>query len=151
MHENYSYLIFSSNSKFRTLCDRSRIVSPYCFSGLRNKFCVIFHSKLNCKILKEFITRPNCALDRRTIFCLYVPGFQRQVFKHAPKCKWIPRTYTCNVNFVGTFILLRIPQHANIASCSGFRNCKWIPQNVSGIHKCKRIRKLLGIQKFVYY
>ena len=28
------------------------------------------------------ITRPNCALDRSTILCLYVPGFQRQVFKH---------------------------------------------------------------------
>ena len=28
-----------------------------------------------------FITRPNSALDRRTILCLYVPGFQRQVFK----------------------------------------------------------------------
>ena len=25
--------------------------------------------------------RPNCALDRRTILCLYVPGFHRQVFK----------------------------------------------------------------------
>ena len=29
----------------------------------------------------KFITRPNCALDRSTILCLYVPGFQRQVFK----------------------------------------------------------------------
>ena len=92
---------------------------------------------------KSTITRPNCALDRRTILCLYVPGFQRQVFK--AKCKWIPltrftwipRTYTCNVNFVSTFNLLRIPQQANIASCSGFRNCKWIPQNVSGIRKCR--------------
>ena len=28
------------------------------------------------------ITRPNCALERRTILCLYVPAFQRQVFKH---------------------------------------------------------------------
>ena len=26
--------------------------------------------------------RPNCALDRRLILCLYVPGFQRQIFKH---------------------------------------------------------------------
>ena len=33
------------------------------------------------KFLK-IITRPNSALDRRTILCLYVPGFQRQVFKH---------------------------------------------------------------------
>ena len=60
--------------------------------------------------------------------CLYVPGFQRQVLKYVSKRKWIPQTkfqwiphiYTCNVNFVGTFVLLRIPQQANIASCSGF-------------------------------
>ena len=32
--------------------------------------------------------------------------------------------------FFGPFILLRIPQQANIASCSGFRNCKWIPPAV---------------------
>ena len=72
--------------------------------------------------------------------CLYVPGFQRQVLKYVPKCKWIPQTnfqwiphtYTCDVNFVGTFVFLRFPQQANKASCSGFRNCKWIPQNVSG-------------------
>ena len=30
---------------------------------------------------KSSITRPNCALDRRRILCLYVSGFQRQVFK----------------------------------------------------------------------
>ena len=29
-----------------------------------------------------FIPRPICALDRRTILCLYVPGFQRQIFNH---------------------------------------------------------------------
>ena len=28
------------------------------------------------------IMRPNCALDRSTVLCLYVPGFQRQVIKH---------------------------------------------------------------------
>ena len=93
------------------------------------------------------ITRPNCALDRSTILCLYVPGFQRQVLKYVPKCKWIPQTkfqwiphaYICKVNFVGTFVLLWIPQQANIASCSGFRNCKWIPQKVSGFCNCKWI------------
>ena len=36
---------------------------------------VFFLLDLNC------ITRPNCVLDRRTILCLYVPGFQRQVFE----------------------------------------------------------------------
>ena len=93
------------------------------------------------------ITRPNSALDRSTILCLYVPGFQRQVLNYVPKRKWIPQTkfqwiphtYTCNENFVGTFVFLRIPQQANIASWSGFRNCKWNPQSVSGIRKCKWI------------
>ena len=28
------------------------------------------------------ITRLNFALDRSSVLCLYVPGFQRQVFKH---------------------------------------------------------------------
>ena len=28
------------------------------------------------------ITRPNCALDRSTKLCLYVPRFQKQVLKH---------------------------------------------------------------------
>ena len=90
--------------------------------------------------LLNFITTPNCALDRSKFLCLYVPGFQRQVLKYVPRFKWIPQTksphsYTCNVNFVGTFVLLRIPQQANIASCSGLGNCKWIPQNVSRIRK----------------
>ena len=33
-------------------------------------------------IKKIVIKRPNCALDRRTILCLYIPGFQSHVFKH---------------------------------------------------------------------
>ena len=36
-------------------------------------------------------------------------------------------------------LLSRIPQQANIVSFSGFRKCKWIPQNVSGIRKYKQI------------
>ena len=68
------------------------------------------------------ITRPNCALDRRTILRLYVLRIHRQTFKHVPKCQWIPRANTCNVNFVATFVVPRIPQQVSIASCSGFRN-----------------------------
>ena len=30
----------------------------------------------------RYMTRPKCALDMRTFLCLYVPGFQRQLFKH---------------------------------------------------------------------
>ena len=78
-------------------------------------------------------------------FGLYVSSFQRQIFKHVPKSKWIPltkiswipRTNSCNVNFVGTFVLLRNPQQANKASCSGFRSCKWFSQIVSEIRKYK--------------
>ena len=92
-----------------------------------------------CKLsLIPSITRPNCALDRRTILCLYVSGFHRQTFKHVLKCMWIPltklpwipRTNTCNVNFVVIFVVLRSPQQANIASCSVFRKCKWNPQKL---------------------
>ena len=28
------------------------------------------------------ITRPNCALDKRVILCLFFPGFLKQVYKH---------------------------------------------------------------------
>ena len=80
-----------------------------------------------------------------SLLCLYVPGFQRQVFKYVPKLSDFDKQnfsgfrihIPIKVNFVGTFILLRIPQEAIIASCSGFRNCKWMPQNVSEIRKCK--------------
>ena len=89
------------------------------------------------------ITRPNCALDRCTILCLYVPGFHRQVLEHVPKCNWNPltkfqriaRTNTFNVSFVGTPIMLRILQRAKIyvavsdsANVRGVRKCEWIPQ-----------------------
>ena len=81
-------------------------------------------------------TRPNCALDRGTILCLYVPGFQRQVFKHVTKRQWIPRENftwfllinTCNVIFVSTIVLTWILQRAELGSCSGFCKCKYIPQ-----------------------
>ena len=70
------------------------------------------------------------------MWCLYGPGFHRQVLKQVPKCKWIPftkfpwstRTNTCKVNFVGTLVLLRIPQQAIIDKCSGFRKSKLFPQ-----------------------
>ena len=101
----------------------------------RNVLCTDdppFKTPVNKYLTRKHITRPNCALYRSLILCLYFPGFQRQLFIYVPKCKWIPptkcqwipRTNSCNVNFVGTFILLRIPQQANLASCSGFRNCK---------------------------
>ena len=68
------------------------------------------------------ITRSNCALDRRTNLFLYGNGFQRQVLKHDPKCKrtpltkfpWIPRIIIQKIRFVGTLVLLRIPQRVNI-------------------------------------
>ena len=61
-----------------------------------------------------------------------VKGFNKQNFSGF-------RNDSCNVNFVGTFVLLPIPQQANIAGCSGFRTCKWTPQNLSEIRKCKWI------------
>ena len=115
---------------------------------------LVFFSYLFQLSQKKFITRPNCALDRRTILCVYVPRFHRQTFKHVPKFQWIqltkipwiPRTNICNVNFVGTFVVPLIPQQANIASCSGFRNCERIPKSVSGIRKCKWNRQNLYVE-----
>ena len=80
----------------------------------------------------DSFTWPNCALDRRTVLCLYVPGFQRQIFKHIPKSKWIPlaklpcipRANICNVNFVGTFFCV-----ADSAT-SEHSEFFWIPQTV---------------------
>ena len=45
---------------------------------------MVKHKKRSsCKVISDSITRPNCALDRRTILYLYVPAeFQRQVNKH---------------------------------------------------------------------
>ena len=56
-------------------------------------------------------------------FCIYIPGFQRQKFKHVSKCNWIqftrfkwnPRTYTCYAKFE-----------------SEIRKCRRIPLTVSG-------------------
>ena len=47
---------------------------------------IIFLVFVYLQIIK-LITRLNCAQDRRTILCLYVPGFHRQVFKHV-KILW---------------------------------------------------------------
>ena len=111
------------------------------------------------------ITRPICALNRRTILCLHVSGFQRQIFEQVPKSKWIPHTKflwipstnTCRANFVGTFVLLRIPQRAYIGSCSGFRKCRWSLQiqvesvrNVSGFSNLYMADAIFFITELAY-
>ena len=50
------------------------------------------HTNFRSEDYVFYLTRPSCALDRRSILCLYVPGFQRQVFKYVSNCKWIPLT-----------------------------------------------------------
>ena len=49
------------------------------FLSYKNAIQIIWEKKSEYKFV---ITRPNCALERSTILCLYVSGFQRQVFKH---------------------------------------------------------------------
>ena len=91
----------------------------------------------------QFLVFQPSALDRRTILCLYILGFQKQAFKHVPKCKWvpltkfpwIPRANICNVIFVGILNLLRISQRAAIAGCSEFRKR-------SGFRKSERIQQI---------
>ena len=120
---------------FTFFCEQNVVLDTLilkCFENLFQKYwnsyffcmaclcmsCTIFDN-FKFEVLKNslFITRLNCALDKRTFLCLYNPGFQRQVLIRATKCKWIsqikfqwiPRTNASNVNFVGTLILLRSP------------------------------------------
>ena len=78
---------------------------------------------------------------------------------------------TSNVNFVGTLILLRIPQRANKGSCSGFRKCERIPLTICrfrlqfaesaynwlkplttcGFHLQLRIPRQLRFTKHIFY
>ena len=57
---------------------------------------------------------------------LYVPGFQKLIFKHVIKCKWIPPK-----KFNGFRVQMSV-QQANISSCFEFRKCKRSPQTVGG-------------------
>ena len=50
------------------------------FSNVRK-----FVSKFVIGSVLVFIKKPNCEMDKRTVFCLYVPGLQGQVFKPVPK------------------------------------------------------------------
>ena len=154
-------LIFASENVWRFWCFtafvshldlRKNLFSIFYTSCLFLR--VVFFLRF-CKLsLIPSITRTNCALDRRTILCLCFSGFHRQTFKHVLKCKWIPltkfpwipSTNTCNVNFVGIFVVLRSPHQAKIASCSEFRKCKWNIQKLEADSaNCK------WIQNFVYY
>ena len=58
-------------------------------------FCEFNQDKitLNCNIVDNLISyvlhyeaKQNCALAKRTILYLHIPGFQRKVFKSVPKC-----------------------------------------------------------------
>ena len=52
------------------------------YSAFYMQSVLIFKASAKRKNCKKNITRPNFALDRRTILWLCVPGFKRQVFKH---------------------------------------------------------------------
>ena len=79
------------------------------------------------------ITRPNYALDRRTILCLCVTGFQKLVLKHVP------------LTLCGFRLQLRIPQQLNLTINMSYylfvdsTNC-------SGLRKYG-----CGFRKFVYF
>ena len=62
--------------------------------------------------------------DKSLNFIQALYGFHSQ----CSKLLWIPRSNTCNVNFVGALVLSLTPQKANIARCSEFRKCKRMPQ-----------------------
>ena len=54
--------------------------------------------------------------------------FQKNKWIPVSKFPWIPRTNTCNVNFICTLVLLWIPQRANIDNCSGLRKLGGFPK-----------------------
>ena len=74
-----------------------------------------------------FIPRPDCAVVRCTILCLYVPGFQVQIFKNVPKFKWISLTnflvdsaYKYLQRKLCEHICFVVEQRAKTANWSGF-------------------------------
>ena len=137
---------------------------------MRNKH--FYHKRKRKHFLNSIHYEAKCALNRRTVLCLYVTGFQRQVFKNDQNCKWVPltkfqwtpRINSCNVNFVGTLILLQILQQANIRRCSGFRKFKWTPHiyadsaynlrsplTICGFQFYLQIPRKLKFTKHIYY
>ena len=65
-----------------------------------------------------FITRPNYAMHRSTILCLYVPGFQRQVLKMFQNESGFHKQ-----NFIGFRIQIPVTQTLSAhLFCCGFRN-----------------------------
>ena len=86
---------------------------------------------------------PNCAVDRHQTLFLFVPGFQKQVFKYVPKCNWIPhtkflwtpRTKNRNLVFVGLLVLMQSAQRAKF-----LRNARNpVSANVCGFLKIERV------------
>ena len=63
---------------FSTNCSTTKIVF---LKKLLCQWKCYLKIQIYCHKIWNNITRPNCALDRSTKLCLYVPGFQRQVFK----------------------------------------------------------------------
>ena len=64
----------------------------------------------NCMNDKHFfnITRSKCALDRRTMLCLHVPGFQKQVVKHVENFSEQPKKKEEQRNNKGSVLLAEI-------------------------------------------
>ena len=141
-----------SKKRIMEISESFLFLPMFCFNimflTLISKFIQKIEIELTCNhckllILRIFqrwnrinVMRPNCALDRRTILCIYVPGLQRHVFKQVPnykwipprKFQWIPRTNFCNATIVGTLVLVRIPQRASLGSFSGSHKYKRIPR-----------------------
>ena len=79
------------------------------FAEMQNLFSFMGEEKVLSLNKHHYQAKLCTGLDRRTILCLYVPGFHRRLFKYVPKGKWIPltklpwipRKNICNVIFVG--------------------------------------------------
>ena len=70
------------------------------------------------------ITRPNCGHWMGAPFDVCRPlGSREKSFNMFQNISDFQFYHSFNVNFVGTLVLLRFAQRANISSCSGFCNC----------------------------
>ena len=63
----------------KTHCVSSKKLKKHFLNNLKSIKSKKIIERVQINILNK--TRPNCALDRRTNLCLYVPGFPLQVFK----------------------------------------------------------------------
>ena len=98
---NWHSLLKNKRSKQKASCSKNETNSTvYKIDDSLTLFCldeILLRLTFFLFTVFWFITRPNCALDKHTILCLHVPGFQIQVLEHVR----ILSERSCRNDFVG--------------------------------------------------